>query len=328
MLQVGLRKLALLLILVPLLHAAGFYYALKFRPVIVYSGGAVTRTTAGATVDGEVFEIAEPSFGERYRDYWRAAVQGDLGKIDRTQVAKLLPRFIQRSLLLAGVALGATLLLGPLLGLLAISPRTGRISPAALSVFTLGTAVPGFFLGTTLMVGLLAVTRRGWFGMDELPFPVLGYGADKHLILPTLALIARPVMYVGYVTAGMLEGEFQQDYIRVARSKGLRWSAIVRRHALPNIAAPVVASLGRALQMVVGGLLLVETLFDWRGAGWLLGQSIAGGYNNPYYFNPGLVGLLLAFLAAQLILLDGIFGLGALASDPRLRQGRQSTAGH
>lgn len=324
MLQVGLRKLALLVILVPLLHAAGFYYALTYRPVITYSGGTPSAVSSGALAAA----AGEPGFAERYRDYWRAARQGDLGKIDRTPIARLLPRFIQRSLLLAAVALGATMLLGPLLGLLAISPRSGRISPAALSVFTLGTAVPGFFLGTTLMVGLLAITSRGWFGLTELPVPVLGYGADKHLILPTLALIARPVMYVGYVTAGMLEGEFQQDYIRVARSKGLRWGAIVRRHALPNIAAPVVASLGRALQMVIGGLLLVETLFDWRGAGWLLGRSIAGGYNNPYYFDPGLVGLLLAFLAAQLIMLDGLFGVGAIAADPRLRRGASLAAGH
>ena len=310
MVRLILRRLLLLVLLVPLIHAFGFFYAMYYNP---YSVAARQGTLPiGFTVPDAVFAPA-------YRTYLQNLRQGDWGKTERTPLNKYMPRFVNRSLILAGVALLATLTLGPLLALLSISRQTGRVSSAALTVFTLGTAIPGFFLGTVLIVTLLLTTRWGWFA--SLPLPVQGYGVGKHLILPALVLAVRPVLYVAYVTAGLLEHEFQQDYIRVAKGKGLRWRQLLWRHALPNVAAAAVTTLGRSLQMVIGGLALVETLFDWRGMGWLMVTVIAGRTPGPNYFNPPLLAMLLAIFAALLIITDLLASIWTHVVDPRLRQG-------
>jgi peptide/nickel transport system permease protein len=305
-----LRKLILLVLLVPLLHAFGFFYALRYEPLIFYLPGQLPLQ----------YELEElrPKFMPTYREYLHNLRQGDWGKTERTPLTSYVPRFINRSLILIGVALLTTLALGPLLALLAISRRTGRVSSAALTVFTIGTAIPGFFLGTLLIVLILLATRSGWFA--NLPLPVQGYGVDKHLILPVLVLAVRPVLYVAYVTAGLLEHEFQQDYIRVAKGKGLRWRQLLWRHALPNVSAAMVTTLGRSLQMVIGGLVLVESLFDWRGMGWLMITVVAGRMDAPNYFNAPLLAMLLVIFAILLIVTDLLASLWAYLADPRLRQ--------
>ena len=311
MLRLVSRKVLLLIVLVPALHAFGFFYALRHQtpePVVFY----------GEIPPGFVFEYTTPAFWPTYREYMQAAQAGDWGRVQRTPITDYVPRFVGRSLQLTAVALVVTFGLGPLLALLAIGRRTGRISPTALTVFTLGSAFPGFSLGTVLIVFLLLTTRWGWFA--TLPLPIQGQTTAKHMVLPVLVLATRPVLYVAYVTAGLLEHEFQQDYIRVAKSKGLRWRHLLWRHALPNVAATLLATLGRALQMVIGGLLLVEALFDWRGAGWLLYTVIAGRTDGPNYFNAPTLSLLLAVFGALLIITDLLAALAAHLADPRIRQ--------
>lgn len=312
MLRLISRKFLLFMLLVPALHAFGFYYALRHQvpePVVFY----------GEIPPGYVFEYSPPVFGPTYRNYIQEAQAGDWGRVQRTPITDYLPRFVGRSLQLTAVALGVTLVLGPLLALLAIGRRTGRISPTALTIFTLGSAFPGFFLGTTLIAFFLLATRWGWFA--KLPLPIQGYSTPKHFVLPVLVLAIRPVLYVAYVAAGLLEHEFQQDYIRVAKSKGLRWRHLLWRHALPNVSATLLTTLGRAMQMVIGGLLLVEALFDWRGVGWLLFTVIGGGSAGPVYFNPPLLALLLALFGGLLIISDALAALAAHLADPRIRQG-------
>jgi len=305
-----LRKLLLLALIVPLLHALGFYYALRYEPIFYLP----SQVPPGFNVDD-----LRPEFSPAYREYLQGVRQGDWGKTERTPLTTYMPRFVGRTLILLGVALVVTVVLGPLLAMLSISRTTGRISPFAMTLFTLGTALPGFFLGTLLIVGILLGSRWGWFGDGGLPIPVQGYGFDSHLVIPVLVLAVRPALYVAYVTAGLLEHEFQQDYVRVAKSKGLRWRHLLWRHALPNVAAPVLATLGRALQITIGGLLLVETLFDWRGLGWLLFTTVAGRADAPNYFNPPLLAMLLAMFGALLILTDLLAALWAYLADPRLR---------
>ena len=303
------------MLIVPLLHVVGFYYAVRYEPIFFLP----SQVPPGFNPDAMRAE-----FGPAYREYLQGVRQGDWGKTGGTPLTSYMPRFMVRTLALLSVALVVTVVLGPLLATLAISRQTGRISPAAMTVFTLGTALPGFFLGTLLIVGILLASRRGWFGDGGIPIPVQGYGFDSHLIIPVLVLAVRPVLYVAYVTAGLLEHEFQQDYIRVARSKGLRWRHLLWRHALPNVAAAVVTTLGRALQITIGGLLLVETLFDWRGLGWLFFTTITGRIDAPNFFNPPLLAMLLAIFGALLILTDLLVSLWAYLADPRLRRAASS----
>ncbi|WP_110513397.1 ABC transporter permease subunit [Herpetosiphon llansteffanensis] len=315
-----LRKLALLIVLVPALHLFGAWYAYKYTGYFYPPKPIVIMTENGRT-DGVQYD--RQPFMTRYRETISAMAKGDLGRInkDRTKVNEYIDDFIIRSAKLLGVAFLTTIILGLGMCLLAISPRTGRISPVMVSVFTLGNAIPGFFLGSLLVLALLYVKRVGW--TNQLLLPVQGYTTSKHLILPALILALRPAFYIASIGAGLLENELQQDYVRFAKSKGLRWTTIVRRHAIPNVAPAVFASLGRGLQMAVGSLVLVESLFDWRGIGWMLFNSLTN-TKAITSFHPLILGLLLAMLGAVLIVVDLVASVLSLWINPL---GRHTSAG-
>ncbi|MCA0353912.1 MAG: ABC transporter permease [Chloroflexi bacterium] len=313
-----LRKLALLIVLVPTLHFLGAWYAYRQQGFFYPPKEVSTQTGNGFDVS---YEFDDRPFMTHYRGVLSAMIDGDLGRIERTKVAEYIDDFVVRSAQLLGVAFLATIVLGLGMCLLAISPRTGRVSPTMVTIFTLGNAIPGFFLGTLLVLGLLYAKRAGW--TNQLLLPVQGYSTSKHLILPALTLALRPAFYIASIGASLLEHEFQQDYVRVAKSKGLRWRTIVRRHAIPNVAPAVFASLGRGLQMVVGSLILVEALFDWRGTGWMLFNTLTNS-RSITFFNPLILALLLAMTGAILILVDLLASMLSLWINPL---GRQASAG-
>ncbi|MFD3166178.1 ABC transporter permease subunit [Herpetosiphon sp. NSE202] len=307
-----LRKLGLLIVLVPVLHLFGAWYAYKYIGYFNPPKLVITTFENGYSED---YEIDTQPFMTRYRETLGAMVNGDLGRIDRdrTKISAYMDDFVIRSAKLLGLAFLMTIVLGLGMCLLAISPRTGRISPVMVSVFTLGNAIPGFFLGSLLILALLYVKRIGW--TNQLLLPVQGYSTAKHMILPALILALRPAFYIASIGASLLENEFQQDYVRFAKSKGLRWSTIVRRHAIPNVAPAVFASLGRGLQMAVGSLVLVEALFDWRGIGWMLFNTLTN-TKAITFFNPLILGLLLAMMGAVLIAVDLLASVLSLWINP------------
>jgi ABC-type dipeptide/oligopeptide/nickel transport system permease component len=209
---------------------------------------------------------------------------------------------------------------------LAIDRQTRRISPRAQMILTVGSALPGFFLGSVLIAAILYGSRYLYWGQGTL-IPIQGFGLDAHLIVPTITLAVRPLLYVAYITAGLLEHELQQDYVRVALGKGLSWAALLRRHALPNIVAPVVVALGQSLRFLVSGLILVEALFDWRGLGRMFMQTIA--LNNtlraaPIFLNAELLALIFVIFGGLLLLADLLAGIVAQLADPRLRAAERS----
>jgi peptide/nickel transport system permease protein len=190
-------------------------------------------------------------------------------------------------------------------------------------VLTVGSSVPGFFLGSLLIAGILQFSLYYGPGRGSV-IPVQGFGWDAHLIVPVLTLAVRPTLYVANLTAGLVEDELQQDYVRVARSKGVPWRLLVWRHAFPNIRASVIAALGQSLRLIASTLILVEALFDWRGVGWLFLNVIAldrrGGVS-PLFMQPELLALVVAVFAVLLLVADLLATVAAYWSDPRLRQG-------
>ncbi|GAB4200061.1 MAG: ABC transporter permease [Roseiflexaceae bacterium] len=305
-----LRKLLLLILLVPLLNIAGFYYAISAKPPQV-------KGQYGLMVDDQM-----PAFSQVYPDYARRLLSGDLGRTSNAKISTVISAPLRFTLILLGVALALTVLLGPLLGLLAVSPTTGRIRPGALLGLTVGSSLPGFFLGSLLITLLIYAARFGLEGGRGTLIPVQGTGLDARLILPALTLAARPTLYIASLVAGLLEHELQQDYIRVARSKGLNWRALLWRHALPNMAGTLVTAYGQSLRVLVSTLILVEALFDWRGLGRLLMQTLAisrNGYPGPTFLQPELMALLVMLLGGLILLADLVGSAIAYLADPRLR---------
>lgn len=311
MIRLILRKLALLIVLIPLLNAFGFFYANTFGPRRFVNA-------VGSLVERE----AVPPFFEIYGAYLRRLLSGDFGVINRMSIPEYIRTPLNNSLALLGVALVLVVILGPLLGLLAIDRQTRRISPRAQLILTIGSALPGFFLGSVLIAVILYGSRYFWWGRGTV-LPIQGFGLDAHLIIPTITLAARPVLYVAYLTAGLLEHELQQDYVRVALGKGLSWSALLRRHALPNITAPVVVAMGQSLRFLVSGLILVEALFDWRGVGRMFMQTISLSNSlraAPIFGNAELLAFIFVLFGTLLLLADLLASIVSHLSDPRLRR--------
>lgn len=318
MIRVATRKLLLFVVLIPLLNALGFAYATSFAPTQVR----------------EQFEFMQtrddpPSFTTAYPAYVREVIGGSFGAIEVVPLTTIVAEPLRNSAVLLSIGLVCTIVFGPMLGVAAISPRTGRIRSGAQAFLTVGSTVPGFFLGSVLVVSMLYLSRWDIYRGEGTLVPVQGFGFDSHLILPLITLAARPILYVGYLTAGLLENELQQDYVRVARSKGLSWRAQLWHHALPNINASVVTAIGQSVRMLAGGLILVEALFDWRGVGRMLLNVLAlneAGIPNSYFLNPPLLALLVVIFGALLLLADLLASLIATASDPRLRSSDAPTA--
>lgn len=315
------RKLLLILLLIPLLNLVGFLYATEFGPV-----------AAGSAFNVDPPGIESASFLPQYRAYLGRLLTGDLGTYQRVPLGQILATPFKNSLALLGLGFVVTVVLGPALGLLAIGPKTGRMRPWMQNVLAVGSTLPGFFLGSLLIAVLLILARSGVQRNGSPIIPVQGFGLDDHLILPVVTLVSRPILYVAYLTAGLLENEFQQDYVRVARSKGLHWFTLVWRHALPNVVSPVVVLLGQSVRLLVAGLIIVEALFDWRGLGRTLvrvftqpssgsafGSGSIGIAEGAYYMNAEMLAIILVFFGMLLLLADLVAGLLAYLGDPRQR---------
>ncbi|MCP5095921.1 MAG: ABC transporter permease [Chloroflexi bacterium] len=312
MFRLLLRKLILIIIFIPLLNLIGFLYALV-HPRLFFSPTGNTVEPSSAT----------------YSEYIRGVFSGDLGIVGTQTVTSIIAEPINKSLILVGVAIVVSIVFGILLGLIAISPRTKRMSPIALIGLSAGSSLPGFLFGGLLLSGMIYQTLYG--GKSQTFLPISGFGVDNHLILPVLVLAIQPTMYIAKVMASLLENELQQDYVRVARSKGLSWLRLLWSHAVPNMIAPVLLTIGESLRLMVGGLVIVEAIFIWPGIGriflFTIGLRLDARPPGIYFGNPPLLAAIAVILGTMLLSADLIANLLAYWLDPRLRMaGDQKTA--
>jgi peptide/nickel transport system permease protein len=163
---------------------------------------------------------------------------------------------------------------------------------ALLAVTTLAISTPSFLLAVLLIL-LSATMVRSY---DIRLWPSFGFGWDEHLIVPTIVLAARPfaqIASIAYVAVGETLGS---DYVRTARSKGLKESVILVRHALRNAAVPILGAVAAALSIALATLPVVEVFFSWPGLGFALVQSIRR-------FDAATAGTLLGALAVTIVVI-------------------------
>jgi peptide/nickel transport system permease protein len=169
-------------------------------------------------------------------------------------------------LILGAASLAVALLISVPLGVLAAIYRQSWIDRLCLAVAVLGQALPNFFFAL-LLIMLFSITWR--------VLPVSGSGTWQHFVMPALALgyYAAPA-FMRLIRAGMIE-VLDADYIRTARAKGLPPATVVFKHALRNAIVPVVALAAVQLGFLLGGSVVIETIFALDGLGYLAYQSIA-----------------------------------------------------
>ncbi|SDD79415.1 peptide/nickel transport system permease protein [Paenibacillus sp. UNCCL117] len=205
----------------------------------------------------------------QFGTYLWNVLQGDFGKSFRYNqdalglVLERLPATFQ----LAAVSMIIAIAIAIPLGILSATRRNSVLELFVTTGTVLGKAMPHFWVG--IMLVLL-------FGIELQWFPVSGSGTLAHMILPALTLGTSVSAYIARLTRSSLLESLNQDYVRTARSKGLRPSLVVYKHALRNALIPVVTIIMMQTGGLVGGALITESIFAWPGLGQLLVQSING----------------------------------------------------
>lgn len=314
MLRYTLRYLALL----PLALLAAHFFGFAFGHLVAPLQAARNPLT--------VTQVNREPLFERYGNYLPQALRLDLGLLPtppaNPPLAETLGRATLASLGLLGLATALSIGLGLCLGMLAVRSDPPRIAPWLTAAATLGLATPTFFFG--VMGVAFVIMFLIWAPGRVLLLPLEGYGWDKHLVLPTVALMLQPTAQVAQVTATMMLNELEKQYVVTARSVGSSERRIVWHHALRNALPAVISTIAGSLRYSAGELIIVETLFYWPGLGRLVGQALIpsnqslGGESALFLNAPLLAGTLTLF-AAFFLLINLFASLVTRTLDPRLR---------
>ena len=244
-------------------------------------GGPIAVYLDNPNITGRDIAILKHQFGLdrpvyiQYLSWLGAYVTGTWGVSYSSgeQVGKLITQRLPATLLLMGSSFAVALAIA-ITGGVHSAVRQHSLFDTSMTTFSfLGISMPVFWFG--LMLQLVFGVRLGWL-------PVAGFGGTgswidvpRHLILPTIVLaLFTAGRWSRFVRSGMLE-VLNQDYIRVARAKGLTQRGVIVRHALKNGLIPVVTIVALDLSGLFSGAVVTETVFAWPGMGSLLIQSIS-----------------------------------------------------
>jgi peptide/nickel transport system permease protein len=240
---------------------------------LVHLGGDVASSVAGEGARGADVETIRKQYGfdrplvVQYGDWLWRTIHGDLGEslFFHKPVVSLIVERLPVTLILGALGMAFALIIAIPLGVVAALRRDSWIDRIAIVVAVLGQAVPTFWLALLLIV---------WCGVYFHWFPISGSDTWLHFAMPTIALgvyIIPSVMRL--VRSGMIE-VLESDYIRTAHAKGLSGPRIIFKHALRNAIIPVVALTAVQLGFVLGGSVVIETIFALHGLGFLAYESI------------------------------------------------------
>jgi peptide/nickel transport system permease protein len=273
--------------------------------------GDLAISIAGPNATTEDIETIRRIYGldrplwVQYFDWLGRAVQGDFGEsyFFRDRVANLILSRMPVTLTLGLVGLCIALVVSLPLGILAAVREGSWVDRAVGVVALVGQAMPSFWLGLVLMIV---------FGLQLAWLPISGVESWDGYILPGIVLAFSAIPSLTRLTrSGMIEA-LASDYIRTARAKGLTRLSILVKHGFRNAAIPVVSIAAVQLGFMLGGSVVIETVFALHGVGFLAWESIS---KNDFPVVQAVV-LVLALIYIGLTLLADL--LNAVL-DPRLR---------
>jgi peptide/nickel transport system permease protein len=240
--------------------------------------------------------------------YWRflkRAVHGDFGVSLRhgQQSLPLIAARLPATLQLTVTAMLLAIVLAVPLGVLAATHRGGPIDLLAMGVALVGQSVPNFWLAI-MMILLFAVS----WGL----LPTSGRGGVAHVVMPAVAIAINLMALLTRLVRSTMIEMLSEDYVRTARAKGLRELFVTSRHALPNALIPLVTVIGLQFGYILGGAVVIETIFTWPGVGLFTIQAIL---NRDY----PVVQASVFILATAVVLINLTVDLLYVWLDPRIR---------
>jgi peptide/nickel transport system permease protein len=240
---------------------------------MIYVSGDPALAIAGEGARAEDIENVRKFYGfdrpiaVQYFDWLWNALQGDLGRSYnlRRPVAEVIFARLPVTMLLGACAISFALVLAIPLGVLAAVKPNSVLDRMALTLAVIGQAMPSFWFALTLIL---------WLGVTWRLLPITGQDSWANFVMPSIALgyyVTPAVMRL--TRTGMLE-VLASDYIRTARAKGLRPMTVLFKHGLRNAIIPVVALAAVQFGFMLGGSIVIETIFQINGLGYLAWESI------------------------------------------------------
>lgn len=241
----------------------------------------------------------------QYLVFLRDLSRGDLGTSLslRQPVTKVVVGRLGPTLALMVASLLLTVALAVPAGVAAAVRPHGALAQVVMGTSILALSIPNFLVGMILMQ-VLAVKLR-WL-------PAAGTGGLAFLLMPTIAVAARLVALVSRTTRANVIEVLGEDFVRTARAKGLAARVVLYRHALPPALVPIITMVGLQAGYLLGGSIVVETLFAYQG----LGQAMISAVSMRDYF---LVQGITLFYVAGFLIINLLVDLSYAAVDPRIR---------
>ncbi|MYM53763.1 ABC transporter permease [Thalassovita mangrovi] len=240
---------------------------------LLFLSGDPAAALAGETASGEDIEAIRRVYGfdrpmmVQYADWLLSALRGDFGEsyYFKLPVAGLIADRLSVTMTLGVCGISFALLTAVPLGVAAAVRPNSLIDRFALFMSVAGQALPSFWFGLILIV--VFAIKLGWL-------PPSGAATWRHFVMPTIVLgyYAMPAI-MRLTRAGMLE-VLSSDYIRTARAKGASETRVMFKHALRNAIIPVVSLAAVQMGFMLGGSIVVESIFALYGAGYLAWESI------------------------------------------------------
>jgi len=243
---------------------------------------------------------------------WRV-LHGNLGEsyFMRIPVSELIAQRIEPTVSLAALTLVFTLALAIPLGVVAAWRHGGWLDRLLMGFSSLGFSIPIFVIGY-LLIWAFALKLR-WLpvqGYDRVAEGVLPW--LSHLLLPALALSVIYIALIARVTRASVAEAMTEDYIRTARAKGIGEKQVLIRHALANAAVPIVTVIGIGIALLIGGVVVTESVFNIPGLGSLTVDAVL---SRDF---PLIQGITL-FFSVIYVLINLLVDVSYLVFDPRIR---------
>jgi ABC-type dipeptide/oligopeptide/nickel transport system permease component len=254
------------------------------------------------------FHLDKPWYAQ-YLYYVKGVFTFDLGpsmRLRNRSVTDIVKEQFPVSIQLGGLAMLFALVIGVPLGAISALRQNTSVDYGAMFVSNVGFAIPSFLVAT-LLIYFVALK----WGL----VPTSGWQGWKTRILPTIALGLGPMAYFARLARGSMLETLQQDYVRTAKAKGLRWRRIVLLHVLRNSLIPVVTAAGPLLGFLITGSFIVETIFAIPGIGRYYVTAISA---RDYSVTMGLTVILSLLIVVANLIVDILYGV----LDPRTREAR------
>ncbi len=267
MLSYLLRRLAgsLPVLLAVSIFVFGFVHALPGDPARLQAGpeaspAEIEAIRADMGLDGPIWS--------QYLRWAGHTVQGQLGVSTKTRqpVAQVIGERFWPTMWLTLVSMVWSTVLGVGLGVFSALRRGSAADQASMVVAISGVSFPSFWLGL-LLIDLFSV-QLGWL-------PTGGYGTWQHYVMPSFTLGIGVAAVMARFTRSAFVEVAREDFVRTARMKGLSRSVVAWKHTLRNALIPVITLTGLQFGFLLGGAIVVETVFSWPGLGRLLVDSVS-----------------------------------------------------